>query len=111
MNGSPSKTILQNFLDTLNEEQILTSGEIFELLEENEKKPTLKRQVSWKSSNWRGSKDRTMESISERKGSNSQVISVYTDNIFEMSSQSQEKMSLMWSSKYHATFGLKKTFV
>ena len=98
-------------MDLLIKQKVLASEEIYEILqEEKDKTPVLKRQVSWKSS-YQTSKNKTTESMSERKGSNSQIISIYTDNLFELSSVSHERLSLMRSPRLHTKIVLKRTFV
>ena len=68
---------------------------MFEFIEEEktkEKKSPMKRQISFNyKASWR---NKTHESFSDPKASNSQNISVYTDNIFENSMEFQEKISI-----------------
>ncbi len=83
----------------------MSSEELFEFIEEEknkEKKSPRNKQISsiFKAS-WR---HKTTESFTDLKASNSQNISVYTDNIFENSMDIQERMSLKSPESCRKTF-------
>ena len=112
---SSQKTILQSFVDLLLDQKIIVYEELLEFIQEEKfkekKSPKMKRQISRFSS----IKNRTQDSESdvyrnEARGLNtSQGISVYTDNMFDVSSEIHDRFSL--KSPKNMGYALKKTFL
>lgn len=107
------------FLDSLVIRKMMSSEELLEMIQKDEKPkevtPILKRQVSWKSIKNIGKK-KIFEEEDDNKAPSSQKISIYTDNIFEnLSDIYDNKLSVLKSPKsnysFRRSFSEKRFFV